>query len=207
VGKGTLANDTVYVRKTYQISDRTNLATASFSSHPSVKTLSQLGSRAPVLFLGASPLEPRMDKPKDATVDFTVFAQSRTFNDQDGDFTFTPKQEERKAFPLAAAVTVKDAPAAKGQKPVEGRAIVLGDSDVLTDTVLQNPGNLYLAADLTRWLLGDDAISGQTDTEADAPIAHTRSQDVAWFYSTIFVAPALVLAAGFGVTRRKRRSR
>ena len=98
-------------------------------------------------------------------------------------------------------------PAPKGGKSEQGRAVVIGDSDVLSDAVLQNPGNLYLAADSTRWLLGDDAVSGTITAETDAPIQHTRAQDVAWFYSTIFAAPALVLAAGFGVTRRKRRSR
>lgn len=204
VGKGTLANDEVFVRSSYQISDRANIATASFASHAAVASLSQLGSRAPVLLIGASPLEPRMDRAKDVSVDFTVFAQPRTFNDQDGDFSFTPKLEERKAFPLVAAVTVQDP---KDKKAPQGRAVVIGDSDVLTDAVLQNPGNLYLAADSARWLLGDDAISGTITTETDAPIQHTRAQDVAWFYSTLFAAPALVLAAGFGVTRRKRRSR
>jgi hypothetical protein len=206
VGKGTLANDEVFVRSSYQISDRANIATASYASNGAVASLSQLGSRAPVLLIGASPLQPRMDRPKDVSVSFTVFAQARTFNDQDGDFSFTPKLEERKAFPLAAAVTVQAPAASKAEKGEQGRAVVIGDSDVLSDAVLQNPGNLYLAADSTRWLLGDDAISGTITTETDAPIQHTRAQDVAWFYSTLFAAPALVLAAGFGVTRRKRRS-
>lgn len=212
VGKGSLANDRVYVRNTYQISDRANIATASYSSHPAVSSLSRLGSRAPLLFIGASPLEPRMDRAKDVSVDFTVFAQAQTFNDQDGDFTFTPKLEERKAFPLVAAVTVLGPDAKGGKKAADkgaaqGRAVVIGDSDVLSDAVLQNPGNLYLAADSVRWLFGDDAISGTITTETDPPIQHTRGQDTAWFYSTIFAAPALILAAGFGVTRRKRRSR
>ena len=35
-----------------------------------------------------------------------------------------------------------------------------------------------------------------TSTEADVPITHTRKQDVVWFYSTIFLAPALVIGAG-----------
>lgn len=204
VGKGTLANDAIFVRSSYQISDRANIATASYASHPAVTSLSQLGSRAPVLLIGASPLQPRMDRPKDVSVDFTVFAQPQTWSDVDGDFELTPKTEERKAFPIAAAVTVQEP---RDPKAPQGRVVVLGDSDVLSDSVLQNPGNLYLAADTARWLLGDDAISGSITTETDPPLEHTRSQDVAWFYSTCFVAPALVLAAGFGVTRRKRRSR
>jgi len=44
-------------------------------------------------------------------------------------------------------------------------------------------------------------------SEADVPISHTRRQDVAWFYSTIFLVPGLVLGTGFLVTRRRRKSR
>ena len=64
-----------------------------------------------------------------------------------------------------------------------------------------------LALDVIHWLMGDEAFSGQTSTEADVPITHTRKQDVAWFYSTIFLAPALVIGAGVAVTRKTRRKR
>jgi hypothetical protein len=55
--------------------------------------------------------------------------------------------------------------------------------------------------------MGDEAFSGQTSTEADVKITHTRKQDVAWFYSTIFLAPAFVIGAGVVVTRSARRKR
>jgi hypothetical protein len=57
------------------------------------------------------------------------------------------------------------------------------------------------------WLMGDEAFSGQTSTEADVKITHTKKQDVVWFYSTIFLAPALVIGAGVMVTRKSRRKR
>jgi hypothetical protein len=194
-------NDHIYVQRDYQVSDRANLATASFSSHPAVSTLSQLGNRAPLVFSVAGHLEPTSSA-KDAQVDFTVFAQPDSWSD-DGDFTFG-KGESRKAWPLAAAVTLHP-PGKKGAK--EGRAVVLADSDGLADGLLQVPGNTYLALDSVRWLTNQEAIAGTISSEGDVPIEHTRSQDVAWFYLTIFVAPALVLGAGFGVTRRKRRAR
>jgi hypothetical protein len=46
-----------------------------------------------------------------------------------------------------------------------------------------------------------------TSTEADTPVSHTRKQDVIWFYGTIFLGPALVLALGVMVTRRTRGKR
>ena len=55
--------------------------------------------------------------------------------------------------------------------------------------------------------MGDEAFSGQTSTEADVKITHTRKQDVAWFYSTIFLVPAFVIGAGVVVTRSARRKR
>jgi hypothetical protein len=64
-----------------------------------------------------------------------------------------------------------------------------------------------LALDVAHWLMGDEAYTGLTSTEVDVPISHTRKQDVIWFYGTIFLAPVLVIAAGFGVTRGGRRRR
>jgi hypothetical protein len=55
--------------------------------------------------------------------------------------------------------------------------------------------------------MGDEAFAGQTSTEADVKITHTRKQDIAWFYSTIFLAPALVIGVGVAVTRKTRRKR
>ena len=55
--------------------------------------------------------------------------------------------------------------------------------------------------------MGDEAFTGQTSTEADAPVSHTRKQDVIWFYGTIFLGPAVVLAVGVMVTRRTRRKK
>jgi hypothetical protein len=38
-------------------------------------------------------------------------------------------------------------------------------------------------------------------------VTHTRKQDVAWFYSTIFLAPALVLGIGWMTTKRRRKDK
>ena len=73
---------------------------------------------------------------------------------------------------------------------------VIADSDWFGDEAIKVPGNGVLALDVIHWLMGDEAFSGQTSTEADVQITHTRKQDVAWFYSTIFLAPALVIGAG-----------
>lgn len=192
-----LANDQVYFRTTRQISDRANLGTSDYSSHPSVSTLAQLGGQAPVALLGAGMLEPGTRPPEGVTVDVTVRSHDATFMDPNGNFTQDPK-EERRSYPLVLA-------AQKGSGKEQARAVVMADSDALADGVLPNLGNVYLALDSLRWLTGEEAISGTVTSEEDVPIQHTRKQDTVWFWATVLLAPALVLGAGFFVTRRRGR--
>ena len=191
-----LANDQVYFRTTRQQSDRGNLATASYSSHPSVSTLAPLGTQAPVGFLSAGALEVRSNPPKDVGHDITVRAHEGSFLDANRNFT-QDENEERRPYPLVVSVEKKGG----GAQPA--RAVVMADSDVLSDGVLPNLGNAYLALDTLRWITGEESISGAVSTEEDVPIQHTRGKDVLWFYATVLLAPALVLGVGFFVTRRR----
>jgi hypothetical protein len=194
----TLVNDQVYFRATNQQSDRANLGTANFSSHPSVSTLMTLGPQAPVAFLGAGAVEPRLPAPQGVSHDVTVRSHEATFPDPNNNFT-EEHGEERSTWALVVAV----------QKTVTGkepaRAVVMGDADALANGVLPNLGNAYLALDTLRWLTGEEAISGTVSSEEDVPLQHTREQDTVWFYATVLLAPALVLGAGFFVTRRRGR--
>jgi hypothetical protein len=192
-----LCNDQAYVRMHHEYSDCQNLATKSYSSHPSVTTLSQNSARLFTVFMGAGEVESMPKRPPGVAVDLSVKSMPGTWNDANGNFQFDPGKEAKKVYPLIAAVTKAGSP--------EGRAVVMGDSDVVSDLFFENAGNMYVALDAVKWLLGDDNAKGMTDTEKDEPVEHTRGQDVAWFYGTVFGVPAMVLAAGFGVTRRKRR--
>jgi len=129
---------------------------------------------------------------------FTVMTLPETFRDLDGNFAFDPRTEKRKAWEVAAAVTLPK----KGTD--EGRAVVVADSDVFTDLALDaSPGNRAFALDGVRWLMGEESL-GAAAGETDFPIQHTRGQDVAWFYTTVFVAPLAVLGAGLWMTRRRK---
>ena len=196
----TLANDMAHFQLRGQPSDRIALGTASYSAHPAVTSLSQLGPRALVVLIGAGALSPSLQRPAGSSLDFTVHAHPATWADLDGNFEFNPPQEVRKAYELAAAITLgPSGPEGKGER---GRVLVFADSDALADSVLDKVANPILALDGVRWLLGDEAIAGSTSSEADVPIEHTRKQDVFWFYSTIFLVPALVLGVGLVLTRR-----
>ncbi len=189
-----LANDQVFARRTHQDIDRTNLLTITYTSHPSVTTLQRLGVRAPIVLPGAGWINAKRTSGSGVTVDAPIKAHYATFEDKNGNFQADPG-EERRAWELAATAVKKDA-----------RVFVLADSDALADEALPAvPGNQVLAVDVARWLMGDEAFTGITSTEADVPIAHTRKQDTVWFYGTIFLGPALVLLAGVMVTRGARR--
>ncbi len=191
-----LANEMAYARRADQkISDRANLVTSTFSSHPSVSTLTRLGPRAAVVLPGAGWIDAKKDRTSAIPVDSPIKAHYATFVDKNGNFTLDP-DEQKRAWELAATAVKKDA-----------RVFVIADSDWIGDEAIKIPGNSVLALDVVRWLMGDESFSGQTSTEADVKITHTRKQDVAWFYSMLFVAPALVIGAGIAVTRKTRRKR
>ena len=188
-----LANDQVFARRTHQDSDRANIVTATFTSHPSVTTLQRLGGRAPVILPGAGWINTQRDRSAEIPVDAPIKAHHATFVDKNGNFQADPG-EDRRAWELAATAVKKDA-----------RLFVLADSDALSDDAIKVAANELLALDIVHWLMGDETYSGVVSTEADVAISHTRKQDVLWFYSTIFLAPALVVAAGVAITKRSRR--
>lgn len=194
----TLVNDRVYLARTHQPSDRAQLVTATFGPHASVGSLVRASGRLPVFFLGAGSLELLPQKPAGVNVVFTVTTLPETFRDLDGNYVFDARTEKRKAWDVAAAVTLPR----KGTD--EGRAVVIADSDAFTDLALDaSQGNRALAVDSVRWLLGEESL-GAPGGETDFPLQHTRGQEVAWFYLTVFVAPLAMLGAGFWVTRRRR---
>ncbi len=194
-----LANDAVFIRNQGGPSDRSILATTSFSSHPVAGTVGRAGS--PCVFLTSGAIEELPAHPADLTVDFTVRANAQTFNDLNNNFNADPPAETRKSYGLVASVT-RRAPSNKLEE--ELRVVVMADSDAVGDIVLpQVLTNQALVLDTLKWLFGEERTMGLTNSETDVAIVRTRQQDQVWFYLTIFLAPAAVLLVGF-FARRKR---
>jgi len=215
-----LTNETNHIRVRSNDSDRTRLPSSSFSSHASVSTLSRNSPRAAIVVFGAGSL----DKAPGVTskVDFAIRSPSGTFRDLNRNYKQEKDIEKASVFNLAAAVSrpitggAVEAPKPddkdkadkdKSKKPEvkEMRAFVTADVDAFSDLVFSNvPGNQYMFVDATRWLVGEESFSGQVNNEEDVRIEHTKQQDLAWFYATIFGVPGLVLGAGV-LTRRRAR--
>lgn len=209
-----LANETQHVRARNNDADRTRLQTSSFSSHASVSTLSRNSPRSAVLVFGSGSLDKPQGMP--GKVDFTVRSPSSTFNDANRNYKLDKDSEKTAIYNLAAAVSRPLAGAApeppkpdpknkddKKPEPKEMRAFVIADVDGFSDLVMSNwVANQLLFVDAMRWLVGEESYSGQTNNEEDVRIEHTKQQDLAWFYSTIFGIPALVLGVGLFVRRR-----
>ncbi|ATB31647.1 Gldg family protein [Melittangium boletus] len=195
-----LANEQRYLRWSHQRGDRAHLVTTGFSTHASVATLASLGGDASVVFSGATALEPLPPLPRGVSLDVAVKASPETFQDANRDFT-PDADEPRRAWPLVVAWE-KVRPGAAA-----ARMVVMGDADVMTDDAPRGYGNAYLLVDTVLWLLGEEELAGVLSNEEDVPVQHTRRQDGVWFYSAVFLAPALVLGVGGLVTRRRSRRR
>jgi hypothetical protein len=122
--------------------------------------------------------------------------------DLDGDdLVSAAAKEARGAAMLEAAVTRRGD--VRAGRP-EMRALVLGDSDALTDGLISmSVGNQYAVLDGLKWLLGEEELTGSIAAEIDVPLLKTRQQDSLWFYGTAFAAPLAVLGAG-ALARRGR---
>jgi len=205
ISDATLANDRIYWARTHQKADRIGIVPTNYSSHAALSSQAPYGTQMPVVLLGAGALSKSPIVPEPApSVDLIIRTEANTWEDKNKDLEFDKANEERKSYPVAAAVTLHK-PSGASETAQDGRAFVIGDSDVFSDLLIRNRANALLAFDAVRWLLGDPDAAGPLSNEEDVPVRHTRKQDVFWFYSSVFLAPALVLLAGWAATRKRRK--
>lgn len=201
-----LANDRSFVRVTYTTADRHFLFSNRFSTHPSVSTLTRNSSRLAAIMLGVGSLEeiPPTEGGK-PQVQFTIHSMPSTWNDVNSNRIFEAGTERRKEYEVAAVVTMTLDKKDKA-KDKEMRMVVMADSNFISDQIFRNAGNGYAFLDALKWLGGEEETMGETTSEEDIRMVHTRDKDQLWFYLTIFGVPAVVLAGGLIYTRRRRRS-
>jgi hypothetical protein len=230
-----LADERNHVVARNDPSDRAILPTNRFSSHASVTTLTRSGAQAGVIVLGASYLTAVEGGASKATP--TLRSLPTAFNDDNRDFSMSPGEARKsfnlamalerdlpaepepapEAARADAGAAAEEEPAEPEKEPMPGdveqegkrlRAFVVADADVFSDLLLSRAiGNQMLIVDAMRWLVGEESLAGELENEEDVTIEQTKQEDLAWFYSTIFGVPALVLGGGLWTNRRLKRSR
>lgn len=194
-------------------SDNGLLITNQFSSHASITTVGRSRERAGILLFNPGSLvtAPGAKTGKGAAKrTFIIRSMATTFADTVRNFTFDEGQETKSRKNLAAAI---EGPAPKGAKAGDHgmRAMVFTDAEMFSDAVLvRAPMLQILIDDAIRWLGGEEDLAGTIQSEKDVKIQHTEDQDKLWFYSTVGLAPFLVLALGLGYVwwyRRRQRRR
>ncbi len=198
---GTLVSDKNHMEHAHDESDKTLVFANDYSSHPTVTTVSHYQSEVASIFvrgvaLAKSNVEASAAKPN---VAFPLRSASDFFRDLDGDLHRDP-DEPQETLDLMAAVTVSEKPGAP-----EGRAVIIGDGDFMTDKVASNNGNVLLFVDSLAWLIGNEELPSEVSSEEDIPIEHTRDKDKLWFYATTFGVPMPVAGIGLWVARRRRK--
>jgi ABC-type uncharacterized transport system involved in gliding motility auxiliary subunit len=89
----------------------------------------------------------------------------------------------------------------------EQRVLVVGDSDFLANSFIDNAGNRDLGLALVRWLTGDDRMVGIPAAEADDRELHLSKSAIAVIaLGSLLVLPLLLLTTGLlSAWRRSRR--
>ena len=197
LGEGVLAANSMIVPTANNLTDRLNVATDGFSSHPSTVVLSKQRGQLKLFTPGAGHL---VEKPKSANKrTVTVRSHGGAWADRNMNLELEQDQAESKtARPIAIAV---EGPGEEGF-----RAIVVSDASLFADFPIMNPGNQQFVIDGLNWLTGQEALSGQVENEEDVRIQHTREGQAGWFYSSVVAIPMAFFAFG-AIRLRIRRKR
>lgn len=199
---GTLASEKFHVSRAHDDTDKTLVFSNRYSSHPSVTTASRFSNEIATIFVGGvgfarAPADKKLTPtPK---VAFPLRSGPGFFRDLDGDFK-RDENEAEESVEMIAAVTVNEKEGAP-----EGRAIVIGDGDFMTDKVSTNNGNVMVFIDSLAWLIGNEELGAEASSEEDVPIEHSRDQDKIYFYATTFAVPLPLVGLAVWVSRRRRR--
>jgi len=209
-----LANEKNFISLTNSKADKSFLFTNIFTSHESMTTLARHEERVALAVFRSGWLSTTPEI-GDWQTNETVRSMSDTFNDENKNFEFDQNAKEvRNSYVLGAATVRKtdgsagasDKSTAEKEVPEKkARMMTFADSSAASDVAMRNPANQVYVADSMKWLVGETKFAGETASEEDVKIQHTRKADVVWFHGTVILVPLLVLGAGAIATRRGKR--
>jgi ABC-type uncharacterized transport system involved in gliding motility auxiliary subunit len=127
--------------------------------------------------------------------------------------TFDADKHKRGPISLAAVaaveVVIEEKKTEAGEESLKkwGKIVVLGDSDLVSNTHLKLAGNKDFFLNTLNWLAEENVlISVRRKEPGLTPLMMTASQGKLVFWLSMVIVPSLVLVVGIGVTARRRRS-
>lgn len=210
-----LMDDKEYLRRRGQPIEQEWILTNQFSAHSSVTTASRGGARSGIVLFKAGSLDdaPFASDSAERKRTYTVRSVQSTWRELNGDLKFNEGAEKRQRYNVVAAIEDPSAVPEKvedgGGSPKGMRAVVMADAELFSDGLLHPRAGLPLVQvmviDAVKWLGGEEEFIGETPSEKDVGIVHTKKQDLMWFYGTIVIAPVFVLGLGLLMTMMRRR--
>lgn len=193
-----LALDTSGVGQIFGLGPEVPLVT-SYESQPIVRDLKETAT--------AFPLARTMDvkSPDKGTAEklFSTGANSyATTRINSAEIRIDPKTDKKGPLTLGAAGTYNNP---GGDRSKEGRFVVVGSSNWLTNNILRFNGNRDLFLNMMNWLSSDeDLISIRPKEAEDRRLNITGRQMSVLFYSSMVFLPLIVVLSGFAVWARRR---
>jgi len=216
----SLAHSNIFMPESRRatISDRRNIVTNKFSTHPAVTTLSRYNKVMQIVFANSGYLTALEDS--EYTRKTVIKALEETWVDQNGNFNQDP-EDKTDLWPLAITVehTFKQESAENTEEENEenqqkAKAIVFADSSWLNDQYLAKGYTLgqqtiqphaVTLSDSLFWLTEKKDISGTVNNEQDTKMQHSKEgQGWIFFGSSLFIPLSLL---GFGLFRIQRRKK
>lgn len=196
--RGPIASEDGYVKVNGGLSDRTWVGSNKFGSHESVTTLNKNSSQAYLLTPNTGALTELGEHAGKYTA--TVKGMPRWWLDTNGNYEFDRDSEKKGGYEVAGVAT---GPASGDSR--EWRGVVVASATWASNTILRgSQANAVYLFESLGWLTNDPALSGETQSEEDVKIQHTKEGEAVWFYGTTVLVPALVFVAGlFRVSRRR----
>jgi len=192
---GVVAHERYHLRVSGGPSDRSNVVTNRYDSHPVTRTLAREARRSWLTLDSAGAF--RIDRETTPAPQPLVRAMPGAWLDRDGDF-HPSAGESLDVDVIAAAATT-------GRGIEAGRAVVIADSDLISNRWV-NTANAQLFGDALAWLArAGDAQLRVTQPRRDPPLVHTRAENLLWFWTTVAGVPLLVLLGGLVLVRRRQR--
>jgi len=165
-------------------------------------------SKNMTVFHIASPLKTSKDKPAAITTDDIVKSSPASFSKTDikeGEVKFNPAKDEKGPLTIVESAQGK-LPDVPGKPPAKDfQVVVAGDSDFLTNQLLNFQLNHDLALNAVSFLASDkDLVSIRPKQSEGSSLAMTQVQSTVLFYGLVWILPLAIFFTGGTFWYRRR---